>query len=152
MWHSTQSNASAVVPPSTCVECAPTAKGGADTISVTDAQLLDGVGALLTVTGDRPDVRVLTLGKGSRENLEANSFWEIREKDPVPRKLSPSGARSAEEASPGDAGARRGSEKSREDIAAFWAKQRAAVHAMKAPVQGSLDSEFRARRRALLSR
>jgi len=44
----------------------------ADSIIVTDSSLVEGVNALLTITGDVPQVQVLTLGKGSPPDFAVN--------------------------------------------------------------------------------
>ncbi|MHC4497645.1 MAG: hypothetical protein ACYS21_00865, partial [Planctomycetota bacterium] len=44
----------------------------ADTITVTDASLVEGVDALLTISGDVPQVQVITLGKGSPPDFAVN--------------------------------------------------------------------------------
>ncbi len=79
---------------------------------------------------DRLEVKWNGGGVDVYENLEANNFWEIKEGTPVARKLPqinehPPDGMSTDESGPGSRS------KSRQNITAFWAKQRAAMHAIK---------------------
>ena len=80
---------------------------------------------------DKLVVRWPGAGSDNYENLDANAIWEIREGDPLPRKVKGgSGAALSlgTGAEPIDAWSRTAP---REQVAAFWRSQRAAMNAMK---------------------
>ena len=94
-----------------------------------------GLGSAARV--DRLEVKWNGGGVDVYEHLEANSVWEIQEGTSVARKLpqkdkhQPDGI-STDESGPGSRAT------SRQNITAFWVKQRAAMHAMK--VDGDLPT------------
>ncbi len=92
--------------------------GGASYLSQSSRNVHFGLGRAEGI--DSLEVFWLGGGRDIYSNLQANSYWELREGEPTPRRpaLSPGTT-----ANPGM--------DERERVTAFWRNQRAAVHAMK---------------------
>jgi tetratricopeptide (TPR) repeat protein len=105
--------------------------GGASYLSQTSRRVHFGLGAAQRI--ESLEVHWLGGGKNIYNNLQANSYWELKEEDPIPRRLV------LEENSKLD---------ERQRLSAFWQTQRAAVHAMK--VENDLDKAIGLFKEALI--
>jgi tetratricopeptide (TPR) repeat protein len=104
--------------------------GGASYLSQSSRRVHFGLGLAQRI--DSLEVHWLGGGKDIYNNLQANSYWELKEEDPIPRRLVFTGNSKLDE---------------RRRVSAFWQTQRAAVHAMK--VENDLDKAIGLFKKAL---
>ncbi len=125
--------------------------GGPSYLSQSSRRVHFGLGAAQRI--ESLEVHWLGGGKDIYNNLQANSYWELKEEDPIPRRLVLS---AAQKQKPGVRSSSTGmpstsSENSKLDerqrLSAFWQTQRAAVHAMK--IEKDPDKAIRLFKKAL---
>lgn len=125
--------------------------GGASYLSQSSRRVHFGLGAAKRI--ESLEVHWLGGGKDIFNNLQANSYWELKEEDPIPRRLVLS---AAQKQKPGEQPSFTGMPSTssgnskldeRQRLTAFWQAQRAAVHAMK--VENDLDKAIGLFKKAL---
>jgi len=104
--------------------------GGASYLSQSSHRVHFGLGTAQQI--DSLEVYWSGGGKDIYNNLQANSYWELKEADPTPQRLVFTGNSKSDE---------------RQRVSVFWQTQRAAVHAMK--VENDLDKAIDLFKKAL---
>jgi tetratricopeptide (TPR) repeat protein len=142
--------------------------GGASYLSQSSRRVHFGLGTAQQI--DSLEVYWSGGGKDIYNNLQANSYWELQEGDPIPRRLAletithngslirdheikqtlfrgVQGGGFLEKSPPGRRRQKSNTMTERERLSAFWQAQRAAVHAMK--VENDLDKAIDLFKKAL---